>query len=552
MIHCKLAFMLPFAAISLLLIISWKAHGYAEIHYTLYGYSLLNCKQPEILVDMPWRVDAGNSIPVICIIKDADRFPVKLKRITVKYRIRNGEIREQSLLDGERPLYISDHYWKMLSFVELPDNEMGTMKTSIEVEYTRRGIKRVIVSDNLPGLSHAPFRTVVSPYKLPSFDGWCPGDSHYHSDMTQDQLEFGAPVSVAASMGRAMGLKWIVTADHSYDLDRSIGEYYEHDPKLTRWRRVRQEASVVNCENDDFVVISAEEVSCGNSRSHNIHLLAFDTPEFIPGSGDGVKRGLDKRPTLTLRQCLNRINQMGGFAYAAHPESGNGFMGILLLNRDRWRDQDYAQGGYSGLQFWNGVQGKEFDDAYKKWIQLLLEGRKLYILGGNDAHGDFNRCRKVRYPNTRLSESPEHVFGKTRTYAYCGTDLSVTGIQQALRNGRTIVTDGPVAIMQVQNGDGETAMVGDDITGREFTLTISVRSSEEFGSIDRIILYRGDFLEKIERVEQTFIPEKNEATHVFAHKMDHKSKGYVRVEAMSSARGKSYLCITNPIWLRSV
>ena len=299
-------------------------------------------------------------------------------------------------------------------------------------------------------------------------------------------------------------------------------------------------------------MLPAEEISCGNSRSHNIHLLAFDTSQFIPGSGDGVKRGLDRRPDLTLRQCLNRINQMGGFAYAAHPESGNGFMGVLLLNRDRWREQDYAQRGYSGLQFWNGAQGKEFDEAYKKWIQLLLEGRRLYILGGNDAHGDFNRCRKVKYPNTRLAESPEHVFGKTRTYAYCGTDLSVAGIQQALRNGRTIVTDGPVAIMQVQNADGGTAMVGDDIAGREFALTISARSSEEFGAIDRIVLYRGDFLEKIELVEQTFTPEKNEATHVFTHKIDHKNKGYVRVEATSSARGKSYLCITNPIWLRSV
>ena len=407
------------------------------------------------------------------------------------------------------------------------------------------------MSDNFPGLSHAPFKVFVSPCKLPTLDGWYYGDAHYHTDMTQDQIEFGAPIAVAALMGKTMGLSWLVAADHSYDLDRAIGEYFEHDPKLTRWWKVREDASVANSKDDNFVVVTAEEISCGNSKSRNIHLLAFDTSQFIPGSGDGVKRGLNKRPDLTLRQCINRINQMGGFAYAAHPEAGNGFLGTLLLNRDRWRGLDYAQRGYSGLEFLNGAQGKEFDEAYKKWIQLLLEGRRLYILGGNDAHGDFNRCRKAKYPNTRLTESNEHVFGRTRTLACCGDDLSVAGIHTALRNGRTIVTDGPVAVINVQNAAGETAMVGGDIVGGEFTLTITAKSSAEFGAINKIVLYRGTFHEEAEQVEQTFIPDKDETTHTFTHEIVHKNKGYVRVEATSAVRGKSFLCITNPIWLRS-
>lgn len=551
MVHYKLAFILPFTIIALSLIVSWKVHGYVEIHYIFFGYSLINNAHPEVLVDVPWRVDAGKRIPVLCIVKDSDKFPIKLKRITARYGMKGGETLEKSLLDGERPLYISEHYWDMLSFIEVPKGETGCLKVAIEIEYTRKGIKNVIVSDNFPGLSHAPFKVLVSPCKLPSFPGWYCGDPHYHSDMTQDQVEFGAPVGIAASMGKAMGLSWLVTTDHSYDLDRSIGEYFQHDPKLARWHKMREDASAANSENDDFVVIPAEEISCGNSKSHNIHLLAFDTPQFIPGSGDGVKRKMNKRPDLTLRQCINRINQMGGFAYAAHPESGNGFMGKLLLNRDHWREKDYAQGGYSGLQFWNGVKGKEFDEGYKKWVQLLVTGRRLYVLGGNDAHGDFNRCRKIKYPNTRVTESYEHVFGKTKTYAYCGDDLSVAGIHKALRNGRTVVTDGPVVIMQAENAAGEAAMIGDEITGTELSLTINARSSEEFGAIDRVILYWGDILEEAERVEQVFVPEKDGFSPVFSHKMNSKNEGYIRVEAISSARGKSYLCITNPIWLRS-
>ena len=89
--------------------------------------------------------------------------------------------------------------------------------------------------------------------------------------MTQDQLEFGAPVEVAAAMGKAMGLDWLAATDHSYDLDTAIGEFFQHDPKLTRWRKIREDASVVNSKNGGFVVIPAEEVSCGNSRSHNMN-----------------------------------------------------------------------------------------------------------------------------------------------------------------------------------------------------------------------------------------------------------------------------------------
>ena len=555
MMHCRLSFIL--FIISLLLVISWKVYGYAEIHYTFFRYSLISRRYPEILVDTPWRVDAGEPVPIVCIVKDADRFPVKLRTLTARYRTRGGEI-QKALLPGSAPLHIADQYWNMLAFLELPQGQTGNLEVVVEIEFVNNGIKRIAFSDNLPGLSHAPLNVFVSPCKLPTFDGWYCGDAHYHSDMTQDQVEFGAPIEIAAAMGKAMGLNWLVAADHSYDLDIAVGKFFEHDPKLTRWRKVREDASIVNL-NNGFVVVPAEEVSCGNCRSHNIHLLAFDTPQFIPGKGDGVKRGLNKRPDLTLRQCLNRINKVAGFAYAAHPEVGNGFLGTLMLNRDHWRDLDYAQGGYSGLQFWNGERDKRFNKSYEKWIQLLLEGRKLYVLGGNDAHGDFNRSRKVKYPNTKLVESDDHIFGKTRTYAYCGNDLSVTRILDALRNGRTVVTNGPIAVLHARNDSGLTASVGDDIAGKAFTLTISARSSEEFGPIDRIDLYRGDLVEKLEQIERTFVPSDSfsflevgdPTTHVFTHRIDHKNRSYVRVEATSSARGKQYICFTNPIWLRS-
>ncbi len=543
--------MLPFTIIALILLFSWKAYGYAEIHYTFFRYSLLNRVYPEILIDTPWRVDAGQPIPVVCIIKDANQFPVKLKRIIAKCEMKDGKTQEKVLLGEADSQYISDHYWYKLYYLEHPDGQTGNVKVTVQVDFVRKGIKRTIVSDNLPGLRHAPFNVLVSPCRLPAFDGWYYGDPHYHSDMTEDQVEFGAPVEVAATMGKAMGLDWLIAADHSYDLDIAIGDFFQHDPKLPRWRKLRQDAERVNAKDNSFVVIPAEEVSCGNCKSRNIHLLAFDTPQFIPGKGDGVKRGLNKRPDLSLRQCINRIDRVGGFAYAAHPEAGNGLLGTLALNRDHWRDRDYAQGGYSGLQFWNGALNKGFRRGYEKWIELLLEGRRLYALAGNDAHGDFNRSRRVKYPTARLADSYDHIFGKARTYAHC-SELSPAGIMDALRNGRTVITNGPVAILEARNNAGHITNVGGEIIGGEFTLTIRARSSAEFGQIDKIDLYRGDLINKQEQIERIFIPQKNRTTHVFTHRIAYNNRGYVRVEATSSARGKQYKCFTNPIWFRSV
>ena len=114
-----------------------------------------------------------------------------------------------------------------------------------------------------------------------------------------------------------------------------------------------------------------------------------------------------------------------------------------------------------------------------------------------------------------------------------------------------MVTNGPVAILEARNVVGYTANVGEDIAGGDFTLTIRVRSSAEFGQVDRVRLYRGDLIDKSECVEKTFVPSNNEMTHLFTHKIAHRNRGYVRVEATSSVGSRRYKCLTNPIWLRS-
>lgn len=555
MMQYKLNFAFSIVFIFLIFVLSLRTHAYAEIHYTFFGYSLLNRHHPEVIMDAPWRVNAREPIPVVCIIKDADRFPIVLDRICAKYRLNDGDWQFKDIELGQGSLLITQHLWYNLSYIE-PFDETGNLEIIMEAEFTIRGKKRKVFIDNLPGLSHTPLNTLISSSGLPSIDGWYYGDPHYHSDMTQDQVEFGAPIELTVVMAKSIGLNWFAVTDHSYDLDIAIGQYFERDKDLTRWKNIQNVSSLLNASDGDFVVIPAEELSCGNCRSHNIHLLTFNVPDFIPGSGDGVKSGfLNKKPDLSLTESLKFIKEKGGFAYAAHPEAGNGFMGTLILNRGHWKKKDYDLPDYVGLQFWNGENHPKFEKSRKIWINYLLNGRKLYILGGNDAHGDFNRCRGVRYPNTKLKETEKHVFGKVRTYAYCGGKISYDGILQAMKNGNSIVTNGPISIIQAQNDNGRIAKIGEEISGRKFRMVINSKSTDEFGDIKEINIYRGDLINKVEKIDKVFISEERKINSEiiyrdFIYDIEPKNSCYVRLEVSSMSGDRKYSCLTNPIWLK--
>jgi len=65
--------------------------AYAEIHYKWkYFPSRLFMKRPEIIADMPFRINPNTSLPVLCIIKDADKFPTRLNDIEIEIEDEKG------------------------------------------------------------------------------------------------------------------------------------------------------------------------------------------------------------------------------------------------------------------------------------------------------------------------------------------------------------------------------------------------------------------------------------------------------------------------------
>lgn len=513
---------------------------------------------PEIIADLPSRAKKGEDFPIFCIVKDSDRFPIAMKQISADIICTGKRYQAQLLMFQLEPMPISERLWYIVKKIQLPHDFVGDITVNIRFEFLCNGRMIQVWTDNLPGLSHKPLKSFISSEPLPSFPGWFCGEAHCHSEKTDDQIEFGAPVEVIGEIAKAMGLKWVAITDHSYDLDVPVGELYGIDSKLERWNSLEMEIKSYNYQNylNEVLLLRGEEVSCGNSRVQNVHLLVYGMPEFIPGRGDGGKRGkkgltLNNAPDLSIDRVLEKVSFQNAVAYAAHPKEGASLLNRLFLKRGLWNNEDSIRPGLTGLQIWNGPPKSGFDKSYAHWIQMLLRGHRLFAIAGSDAHGDFNRFRFVKFPFFKLQEDLERTFGTPRTYLRCAS-LDEANILEALRMGRALITNAPVAIFEVSNNRGDIAQIGDTIAGEaseQFKLKIEAKSTDEFGKLTQIVLYRGDIGSKSEEVELSLYPD--EFSYEFYANFEPKQNCYLRLLALSEKDDKEHLCLTNPIWINT-
>jgi hypothetical protein len=524
---------------------------YAEMHYTLpLGLSLVRRGYPEILADLPWRLDPGHPLTVLCLVKDADRFPISLESVGVTVRRAPDSIWRRIF-----PLNIPNldaRLWHQV--LEIPREELPPGHVRVDVDFTgrRRGRPFRFRNDNYRGLSHGPLRCLLSSHPMPGGPPWYPGDPHVHSSYTEDQVEFGAPPEAVVALARALGLRWTAFTDHSYDLDDPPGEYLGTDPSLAKWRALKRDIGRLDGRTPDFTPLLGEEISCGNTRGRNVHLLALGTTAFIPGSGDSAERWLRTAPTMSIDQALRLLGRDGGVAFAAHPEEPGSFLERLLLRRGSWGPDDYRHDGLSGLQAWNGRRDEGLWKGRRRWIRLLLGGRRLFLIGGNDAHGNFNRFRQLRLPFLSMRESQEQIFGRVHTYVHCPGGLNREGILRALSKGRAVTTDGPFAHLTVSDEHGRKVMPGDDAAGGRFTVGLSARSSSDFGALERIDLFRGSIGGRERRIRSYRRGRDFDQRHEVVLKTHLEGEGrpaYLRAEAASGLGDRARLAMTNPVWL---
>lgn len=523
--------------------------AYAEIHYKWkYFPSRLFMKRPEIIADMPFRINPNTSLPVLCIIKDADKFPTRLNDIEIEIEDEKGNKQSETIsYNGQQ---IRKRYWSEVINIELSDELKDKVTVYVKFSLTdEKDKKYFVVNDNLKGLSPLKLAFVRSEDVLPELAGWHYGDFHIHTDFTDDKVEFGAPISASANLSKSLGLSFFVAADHSYNLDNSMDEPYKNDPSLPRWKASR--SLIENFKEEDGALpLPAEEVSCGNDRSENVHLLVLNSPHFIPGNGDCEDDYPNIKPTLTITEVLDLMGE-NAVAIAAHPFDKPSFGQKLIFNRGSWSKKDLLDDRITGLQILNGLPNAVFNEGLKVWKELLLEGERKTIFAGNDAHGNFNAFRQINIPFLAMHQHKNQLFGQVRTALNIEGESAASSYLEAIRKGRVQITTGPLAELIIIDKDDEPYGIGDEAAAGEFILKVKSISSSEFGKLKNILIIAGDYAQKSEKVikEQTEFKSDYEYDNRFS--IGKLEAGYLRMETYTMKNGKEYFSLTNPIWIGS-
>ena len=443
------------------------------------------------------------------------------------------------------------------------------------------------------------FRTLVPEFDLPRPEDWYYGDNHYHSDFTDNPYEYGGPLPMTAEVAKAVGFSWVTVTDHSYCL--SHPKTPEEEEQGNRWLSYKKAVREANERYKEILLVAAEEVTVRRYTS-GLHLLSFGNP-FIE----------DKHPmgfgSLTMKEVFERISESPGdnkgFLFAAHPVS-EGYV---------WKESDYKVAAdpeygdlFVGLQVFNerilykritqlSTESYVVDpfalfdenDRQRSWSKELQEGlrehwvkrfllpslkqfgrkgslKKYFILAGSDAHMDFNYALRP-HPAFLLHYLNDNAFGKVRTLAYLpkqnGQTLREQSLYGALRTGKTLLTDGPVALFCVRpEGETKVYRLGDTVTfpaGKNLELLLEWHSTPEFGPIERFKLYLGTTKGEKKISDQIVFSGFGGGNYGFQGQIKHvfpswtESPCYLRLEADTTidpdADEGLFRCITNPIWI---
>ena len=164
-------------------------------------------------------------------------------------------------------------------------------------------------NDNYAGLSSRNYQCYYSEEPLPYPENWYADEPHYHSIYTSDQVEFGADIESTKIMAKSIGLSWLFITDHSYDLDDCENTFLENDPLLPKWNKMLED--VRKNDSEEFRILPGEEISIGNSKKENVHLLAINLKEFIEGKGDSAEIWFKNKPQKFLKEISKSKKQKG-------------------------------------------------------------------------------------------------------------------------------------------------------------------------------------------------------------------------------------------------
>jgi hypothetical protein len=519
---------------------------YPEIHYRFryFPFSRYFKKEPEILIDLPYKSKNGK-LPVFLIVKDSHIYPLFIWSVKFQFVFEDGSVFIKTVLMNKKTS-------SPLSFEQFDfefNDKNGFVNVGVEIFAYCGGKLIRVVNDNFYGIETDLESYLGDDEEL--FDNHFQGDLHYHSDYTSDHVEFGAPVSAAASCARTIGLDFFAVTDHSYDLDDEENNYLKKDPELKKFKSMRKDCA----ENSDggLTVIAGEEVTVRNALGRNVHLLVYEQ-EYFEGKGDGAEKWFDTKSENSIDDVASKI-PAGGVAIAAHPFNKVPFLEYLLVKRGKWSEADIIENKITHIQILNGDYDDNFFAGLNEWKKLLLKGNRVYITAGNDAHGNFNLFRQVKFPMFSLISKNRQIFGRCRTVV-SAQSREKQDLIKGIEEGNIYITNGPHLLFSVMNG-GRVFDQGSSFKAEPGVLEaeIFINSSVYSGTIKSILAFRGAINSSVEKM--IWKKEFSEEIRTFNGRIELKSDRidqYVRLEVFTShthSNGKflEHRAYSNPIWI---
>ena len=518
---------------------------YAETHFRFrIPFSRYFKQEPELIFDTPWRLEPGQNLCIFLVVKDAHLYPVHLGSVEIEVSQNNRILytRNWTLDQNSKDRQIDFEF--SFSDCDLP---FGEVEINPTLTYSISGKQRRLQLDNYRGTKKTPLRVTIARECLPKLTGWQACDTHLHSSLTNDQIEFGASLEQTRKAAQLLGLNFITATDHSYDLDDQPDDYLKNDPELEKWNQSREHITTLNKENQ-LTIIPGEEISVANARGATVHFLHFNDPVYFPGSGDSGEDWPQLKSQLSIDDVLAQRSPQT-VSVGAHTAYKFPWFQRVLLKRGFWESQDHNNPELDGVQILCGTPAySAFHTSRQLWIDALLRGHKLGVYGGSDGHGNFNRNWHVTLPMWSLGTHEDQIFAQSRTIVRSDS-LDASAIVDAMKHRRTALSTGPMGDLTITSG-GSAYGIGDTINAKKNeTLTICYRglSTEEFGVAMDVTLYAGD----LEAREETLLFHDSEVLDGFEITQNFiiPGKSYLRLEISSHGSRWPGIYVSSPIWI---
>ena len=413
-----------------------------------------NTQQKDIEADIPWAVEPGENFPLLLMVHDADLndydvYDIKTYDDNVLIQDSSDDILVDTLdLNGDSCLLaggfetIDDKLWYRIRSLN-PNNFRVDSQGFLHL---RIYFNQAWLCDSLDWDVEVFKKIKVLNNDLPKIDNWYCGDTHYHSSYTDTWWgileyagygEVGGPIEMAVESLDSIGLDWVIVTDHSNSFGDNPGFWDDFYDECSSY----DECLVGEEVNSDPEVLG-NILTCESLPGN--HILAYGITEgYVDNGCNGVRES---------SEILMSINNQGGFAYIAHPESKDdavfGWDSIITNFRE------YNLDSYTGLQIWNGdiLENETVADleaGTEAWKDVLLgrDGlvdRMVYVSAGSDAHGDFQD------------------FGREYTCCYA-ENYSKDNVFDALENGNCYMGNDGAFVFEIDNLYGDVVGMGEEV-----------------------------------------------------------------------------------------